>query len=244
MNRRITIILILLLSIPSSIFAETIILQSGRKMDGKIMEKTDKEIKVNTGSILTSYRIDEVESIDGVRTELFKSAVNGSQDLNKPAEQKDVNALKEAITRGSDYLDKKRYEMAIAEFSKAIEINPGLSDVYYNRGFAYSQSGKPDEAISDYSKAIKINPNDSDSYYNRGLVYHSKKDYDRAISDFTESIRLTPDIAAAYYNRALDYSLKKDFDKAWEDVHKAQSLGYEVSAFFLTELKKASKREE
>jgi tetratricopeptide (TPR) repeat protein len=186
--------------------------------------------------MITSYRLDDIESIEGKRTEFYMPGVNN------PEEKKGINAVREALNQGLYYLDKERYESAIAEFSKAIEIDPGLSDLYYNRGFAYSKAGKLDQAIADYSKAIQLNPEDSDSYYNRGLAYHSKKDFDRAIADYTESIRITPDIGATYYNRALDYSLKQDFDKAWEDVHKAESLGYTVSAYFLTELKKASRR--
>ena len=239
MNRRLVEIFILLfLCVPSYIFAETIILKSGRKIEGKIMQKTDKEIKVNSVSIITSYRLDEVESIDGKKIEFYAPSVN------VPKEKKETDTVREALNQGIYYLDKQRYESAIAEFSKAIEADPGFSDVYYNRGFAYSKVGKLDQAISDYSKAIQLNPEDSDSYYNRGLAYHSKKDFDKAISDYTESIRITPDIGATYYNRALDYSLKREFDKAWEDVHKAESLGYEVNVYFITELKKASKKQQ
>jgi tetratricopeptide (TPR) repeat protein len=236
--RFINIVILVFLFVPSHVLAETVILKSGRKMDGKIMQKTDKEIKINTGSILTSYRLDEVESIDGKKVELYTPGASA------PEVNKDTDIVREALTRGIDYLERQMYEKSIAEFSKAIEINSGISDIYYNRGLAYTKAGKIDQAIADYTAAIKINPEDSDSYYNRGLAYHSKKDYDKAISDYTESIKLTPDIGATYYNRALDYSLKQEYDKAWEDVHKAESFGYVVSAYFITELQKASKRKE
>jgi|GEM_PF-1748353 len=223
----------------SYIFAETIVLKSGRTMEGKIMQKTDKEIKVDAGTILTSYRLDEVESINGKRADLYTPSAAIAQK-----KKEEVDVVRDALTKGSEYLDRQMYDKAIAEFSRAIEAKPGLSDLYYNRGFAYSKAGRLNQAIADYDQAIKLNPNDSDSYYNRGVAYHGKKDYTQAISDYTESIRITPDIGAAYYNRALDYSLQQDFDKAWADVHKAESLGYEVNAYFLNELKKASKRQQ
>lgn len=70
---------------------------------------------------------------------------------------------------------------------------------------------------------------------------------DKDIADFSKSIELNPDNsmkAYYYYLRAYTYCYnKKDYNKAWDDVHKAEELGYNVDARFLSALKKASGRE-
>ncbi len=46
-------------------FAETIVLNSGKTVTGKILEKTDKSIKVDVESIPVTYYFDEIKIIDG-----------------------------------------------------------------------------------------------------------------------------------------------------------------------------------
>jgi tetratricopeptide (TPR) repeat protein len=48
---------------------------------------------------------------------------------------------------------------AIADFSKAIELNPKLAEAYLNRGLAKSTKGDQDGAIANESQAIELNPN-------------------------------------------------------------------------------------
>src|SRR5690606_14690684 len=73
-------------------------------------------------------------------------------------------------SRGLDYFKKGMYEEAIAEFTKAIEINPKYALAYINRGAAYSRKGQHDQAIVDYTRAIEINPELVGANYNRGLA--------------------------------------------------------------------------
>ena len=53
----------------------------------------------------------------------------------------------------------KQYKEAIADFDKAIELNPEDSAAYNNRGNAKDEFKQHKEAIVDYDKAIELNPN-------------------------------------------------------------------------------------
>jgi len=101
------------------------------------------------------------------------------------------------------HLKKGMLDKAIAEFSKAIKINPRDANAYYNRGITYYYKGQYDQAISDFNKALEINPKDAELYYNRGIANDLKGDYDQAISDFTQALELNPNYAKAYFNKAL-----------------------------------------
>ena len=50
-------------------------------------------------------------------------------------------------------------DLAIEDYTKAIELNPEFVDAYYNRGLAYSRKGEVELAIEDYTKAIELSPN-------------------------------------------------------------------------------------
>ena len=49
-----------------------------------------------------------------------------------------------------------KYEEAILELDKTIEIKAEFADAYYTRGLAYEKIGEVDKAVNDYEKCIKL----------------------------------------------------------------------------------------
>lgn len=66
---------------------------------------------------------------------------------------------------GVAYYDMGRYDLALANFTKAIELaGPDTKSIdYLRRGVAYEASGERDKAIADYRTALKLNPDDEDA---------------------------------------------------------------------------------
>jgi hypothetical protein len=66
---RLTIIFLLVAAISYSTFAfaETIVFKWGQKIEEKIIERTDEYIKIDFQGTPLIYRLDDIESIDGVR---------------------------------------------------------------------------------------------------------------------------------------------------------------------------------
>ena len=126
--------------------------------------------------------------------------------------------------RGIDYGEKGEHDLAIKDFTKAIELNPDYAFAYNNRGAVYRDKGEHDQAIEDCSKAIQLQPNYAEPYNNRGAAYGNKGDYDLAIKDYNIAIKLQPDFVQAYYNRGLAYHEKREFDRAIKDYSKATKL--------------------
>lgn len=129
--------------------------------------------------------------------------------------------------RGIDFFNKREYDKAIADYNRAIELNPRYYQAYYNRGIAYRNQGEYDKAIADYTKAIDLSPNYSDAYNNRGVAYYYKSEYDNAIADYNKVIQLNPNDADAYNNRGVAYENKGDYDRAIADYRKALQLNPE-----------------
>ncbi|HAO21509.1 MAG TPA: hypothetical protein DCQ37_14195 [Desulfobacteraceae bacterium] len=118
----------------------------------------------------------------------------------------------------------KDYDKAIADYNKAIELNPNLDSAYNNRGFIYDENGDYDKAIADYNKAIELNPNLDAAYNNRGSSYGKKGDYAKAFDDYNKSIRINNKNDSAFLNRGNIYYKQGDYDKAIEDYTKAIQL--------------------
>jgi len=96
------------------------------------------------------------------------------------------------IDRGRAYLQQADYDRAIAEFTKAIQLDPEGASAYNHRGVAYSSKLDFDRAISDFDKAIQFDPLLNNAHYNRGLAFSQKGDEARARADFDVEEQLFP----------------------------------------------------
>ncbi|ELV06305.1 tetratricopeptide repeat protein, partial [Brachyspira hampsonii] len=72
------------------------------------------------------------------------------------------------FNRGANYNFIEKYNKAIEDFNKAIEINPNYCVTYYNRGISYFKLGYYEKSVEDFSKTIKIFSDYYIAYYNRG----------------------------------------------------------------------------
>jgi lipoprotein NlpI len=128
------------------------------------------------------------------------------------------------VSRGNRYRKEGDYDRAIADYTKAIHLNPKLDYTFWRRGLAYTRKKEHERAIADYSEAIRLNPNRAPAYLNRGYAYHSKGDYNRAIADYDEAIRISPHYKAAYHNRGFAYFAKGEYDRAIAEYTEAIRL--------------------
>ncbi len=126
--------------------------------------------------------------------------------------------------RGYTYSTLEENDKAIADFSKAIELDTKFAYPYYNRGNAYRNQQKYDQAIADYSKAIDLDLKYAYAYRSRGLAYANQQKYDEAIADYSKAIELDSKFANAYNNRGIAYDDLKEYPKAIADYSKAIEL--------------------
>jgi tetratricopeptide (TPR) repeat protein len=66
------------------------------------------------------------------------------------------------LKSGNDFVKSKKYDEAIAEFSKAIEINPNFKAAYFNRGLVEVVLGQKEKGCLDLSKASELGEKDAD----------------------------------------------------------------------------------
>ncbi|MDR2922895.1 MAG: tetratricopeptide repeat protein [Treponema sp.] len=124
--------------------------------------------------------------------------------------------------RGEEFAEQEKWQDAVSEYTKAIELNPGFAAAYRERAFSLIKSsngrGIREKAEADCNKAIELDPQNFIPYYYRGAIYGDWGDdeaYTNAFGYSTNNIgtsditRLTK--AVKYYDDALS-----DFSKALE----------------------------
>jgi tetratricopeptide (TPR) repeat protein len=110
---------------------------------------------------------------------------------------------------------------AIADYSKAIEIDPRSLQTYVNRGNARYRKGDKAGAIADYNKAIEIDPRQPKAYNNRASMREENGDLDGALADYTQAIEIDARYSKAYHLRGNLKKKKGDAEGALADFLKA-----------------------
>jgi len=68
----------------------------------------------------------------------------------------DVKKMNDHIEMGKFYFLNSRFDKAVEEFEKALEINPANAEAYYNIGLIKESANDPAQAKEMYSKALSI----------------------------------------------------------------------------------------
>jgi tetratricopeptide (TPR) repeat protein len=103
----------------------------------------------------------------------------------------------------SESYEAGNYQQALANYDKAIKLNPQYAEAYNNRGnLRYVHLKNPTGALADYDRSIALRPNSTLTYVNRGgLRADEFNDIKGAIADFDKSITLDNQDYLVYNNR-------------------------------------------
>lgn len=92
-----------------------------------------------------------------------------------------------------------QYEMAEAEYRRAIELEPTNGDAYRRLGMALEQNNQPEEALAAYRRALEAEP----AYYRTnqqlGSFYFNRANYTEAVRYFSKTVELAPDEPSGHF---------------------------------------------
>ena len=61
--------------------------------------------------------------------------------------------------------------MALADYDRAIELDPDLAQAYYNRGNTYAELQEHAAALADYDRATELDPDLAQAYYSKACAF-------------------------------------------------------------------------
>ena len=144
----------------------------------------------------------------------------------------DPVAAEQAYTNGARLYRANRYEQAILNFSRAVDLKPDLVEAYRMRGRAYASLGDHDKSIADLTKVSTFLPSDGSVLAERGFVYYDKKDLVHAMDDATDALKLNDKLARAYNLRATIERSVGETAKAIDDFSRAVALAPNLDNYF------------
>jgi ribosome-associated translation inhibitor RaiA len=114
--------------------------------------------------------------------------------------------------------------LAIANYTKALDIQPESNEAIGLRAKAYAAKMKMKEAENDYNQAILLNDRNADNFVGRGYVYFRLGEYEKALSDYEKAITLNKEIINAYKGKAQCLEAKNQLPEAKKSLQQAIKL--------------------
>ena len=158
--------------------------------------------------------------------------------------------------RGTAFLAKQEYALAIADFTTVLNCRPTATQlcdaspvaILEARASAYDRSKRYDDAVADFAQALwreKEPRQIALLRYNIGHVLNEKRDTAEAFSNLSQALVLDPNLDVAYYERADVRKQQMDITGAMTDLEQFLKLTTDNNArvaanYRLNELKKIS----
>ncbi|TVR92739.1 MAG: tetratricopeptide repeat protein [Spirochaetaceae bacterium] len=107
------------------------------------------------------------------------------------------------VHRGMAEFSRAKYEEAIRDFTKTLELDSTNVKALYYRGTVFRMMGQHGESLADLDRCIDIDPYQFDGLYARAQLRYELGDYALAMADCDRAIALDPDLPELSRFRAL-----------------------------------------
>jgi serine/threonine-protein kinase len=124
-----------------------------------------------------------------------------------------------------------KYDQAVAEFQKAVELEPTNDQAYAGLASAYQHLNKLDEAEKTYQRVIQLRSQYPRPYTNLGAFYLQQQEYEKAVDMFTHAVTLAPDSYRGYSNLGAAYLSQGKYLDAIKPLERSIAIRPTVFAF-------------
>ncbi len=126
--------------------------------------------------------------------------------------------------RGQTLAKSGNTEQALAEFDRALALDPYNVQALYGRGLIYQAGKQHEQAIADFTAANGLTPQQVEPLLARATSYLAVDKTKEAASDLDEAVQADPNSAQAWSARGATYERLGDRAKAFTSYGRALAL--------------------
>lgn len=94
------------------------------------------------------------------------------------------------VNKGAAYQKMLESDLALKNYTKAIELNPNNPNVFIYRGYLFYKNNEFEKAIKDFNTVIDLDSKNPYAYYNRGMSYSKLEQKNKACLDFHKACEM------------------------------------------------------
>ena len=169
-----------------------------------------KQLEANPNDIDARLELGVVQDRRGRSEEALKSFTSVVNFLEAPLERR--QQVRAHLLRGQTLFGVERYEEALDDFHRVIELKEDSFLGYVWRGRAEHMLGSYEEALTDLREAVELDPTLPEGHYYQGLLNLDTRRFEEAAKNFETASKRARDYHAATLGegRAREHELKYD----------------------------------
>ncbi|QUD87123.1 tetratricopeptide repeat protein [Phenylobacterium montanum] len=175
-------------------------------------------------SVAQEFPASEAPAATTILTDMSKKTVylNSPSLFSQPADKAkpapEAKTTADFMDRGRARATKGQIADALADFERAIALDPQNAAAYSARGLIHLQQRRLDMAQQDFDKAFSIDPNDFNATRGRAVIAAEQHRYAEALTGLDKVLALAPSDAYILNVRAGVYSATGRFEDALTDA--------------------------
>jgi Tfp pilus assembly protein PilF len=145
----------------------------------------------------------------------------------KPTDNISAHSISDAqgyTARGQAFAKSGKTEEALAEFDRALALDPYNVPALYGRGLIYQSEKQHEQAIADFTAANGLTPQKPEPLLARATSYLAMDKTREAAFDLDEAVQADPNAAQAWAMRGTVYERLGDKAKASASYSRALAL--------------------
>lgn len=158
----------------------------------KKSEKTEDSKRIKSYDYAAWDKFDTDKACKELNKEGQSSDDSSDEIMSKEALEKDHSKALEHKDQGNIFVQQKKWDKAIASYSKAIKIFPYDAIFYANRALCYLKQDNLHSAEADCSSAIQLDETYVKAYHRRATARMELKQYKEAKKDIEKILTLEP----------------------------------------------------
>ena len=134
-----------------------------------------------------------------------------------PADLPPLETADQYFTRGHEFFELGRYDLAAADFNRCVRLQPDDQEALLWRGRAYFYQDHVDSALADAERACRLAPDDLEAICLRAMCLTAAGRFEEALADFEDSTEAGADDPSVLYYRGIAYAECGQPEKAVAD---------------------------
>ncbi|XP_046747236.1 small glutamine-rich tetratricopeptide repeat-containing protein alpha-like [Diprion similis] len=162
--------------------------------DGDLSDNSRESLEVAIQCLESAYNVQASDALPNINLlELYQNSVdNAKPDFGPPATPEAKAEAERLKNEGNNLMKAEKHHEALANYTKAIQLDSRNAVYYCNRAAVHSKIGNHAQAIKDCHTALAIDPSYSKAYGRLGLAYSSLDKHKEAKQSYQKALEMEP----------------------------------------------------
>ena len=134
---------------------------------------------------------------------------------------------------GAAYIKAKRYDEALAAYTRAAVIPPPLATTFNDLGKGLLYKERVPEAIQEFEYALTLDPSFAEPHLNLWIVYEHQGRHEEAVAQMQAALQLEPKSPVFHNNLGVSYVFLKKNQEARPEFEEAHRLDPDNSEYLV-----------